>query len=111
MDIHVEGPRPLGHRLADPAHADDAQPFSAELGAEHLGRVPAGPGVVADHPFAFARPPGGAEQQEQGDVRGRIGQHVGSIGDDQAAITRPKSPLIENSQSPVRMSFLSDRDI
>ena len=43
VDLQAEGARAPRHRLADPAHADDAEPLAPDAVAEHPGRRPAGP--------------------------------------------------------------------
>jgi hypothetical protein len=43
VDLQAEGAAPARHRLADAAHADDAEPLSADAMAEHPGRRPARP--------------------------------------------------------------------
>src|SRR5579872_7568678 len=47
VDLQAEGMCAARDRLADPAHADDPEPFAPEAMAEHPGRRPAFP-ILAD---------------------------------------------------------------
>src|SRR4029077_18707525 len=57
MDLQAESMRAARDRLADAAHADDAEPFSSDTVAKHPGRRPALPilafgenGSALNHP-------------------------------------------------------------
>ena len=41
VDLQAEGAGAARHRLADAAHADDAEPLAPDAVAEHPGRRPA----------------------------------------------------------------------
>ena len=86
VDLHAEGPGPVGHGLADAAHAEDAQPLAGDVHAHELGRRPAHPVVGPQHGRALVGAPRGAQQAEHGDVGGGVGQHVGRVADRDAAL-------------------------
>jgi hypothetical protein len=85
MDLHVETARPLGDCLADAAHAEYAEPFAGEVRAQHPGRRPTRPCPFAHHALAFVGAAGSAQQKQHGDVGGGVSQHIGRVGDDNAA--------------------------
>ena len=85
MHFHVEAAGASGHHPADPAHADDAEPFAGDLGADHERRAPMGPLAAAHQAVALAGAAGRAQQQQHGDFGRRVGQHVRRVGDDDAA--------------------------
>lgn len=64
--------------------AVDSQALAGHMDAHHGGRAPDAPGVAADGPLALVSPAGSAENEQEGDIRGRIGQHVGRVADDDA---------------------------
>ncbi len=84
VDLQAEGERPLGHRPADPAHADDPELLAAQAPAQHPGGGPAVEAAGAHHPVALGEAPLGGEDQGQGDVGGILGQHAGGVGDGKA---------------------------
>jgi hypothetical protein len=88
VDLHAKGAGAVGNGLADAAHAQDAEPLARHMHAHELGRSPAHPVVGSEHRHAFVRPPGGAQQAEQGDVGRGIGQYVGSVADGDVALGR-----------------------
>ena len=75
-------------RPADAAEADDAELLAAQLGAEHEVERPALPAAAPDQALAFGQPARDAEDQRPGEIGGRLGQHVGRVGDDDAALAR-----------------------
>ena len=81
VDFHPKGAGTCCCGLANPAHAKNTKCFSAQVSAQHSGRRPASPfvGLYALH--ALGCPSGGPEQQEEGDVCGRIGHYVWRVGD------------------------------
>ena len=88
VDRHVEAARPLGERLADAAHAEDAEHFAVEAPSEHEGRDEARPSPVADELLALGRAAGSAEDQQHGDLGGRDRDAVRRVADAQAPGTR-----------------------
>jgi hypothetical protein len=81
VDDHVEAARPLGERLADLAHAENAEPLIVETAAEKLRGVPADPFPVAHHLLAFPGAPRRAEHAEHGDFGGGDGDGIRRIAD------------------------------
>src|SRR5579871_183820 len=58
VDLQTEGAGPARHGLADAAHADDAEPLAPDALAEHPGRCPSRPILVAgQHLGALGEPP------------------------------------------------------
>jgi hypothetical protein len=90
MDRQAKGLGATGHRGADAAHADDAQPLAADAVAEHPGRRPALPaGIIADEDIrALGEPARHGKNQRHGHVRGVIGQHIGRVGDGDSLFLR-----------------------
>ena len=89
VDLQAEGARAPRHRLADAAHADDAEPLAPDAVAEHPGRRPAGPILVrGQHLGAFDQPARHRQDQRHGHVGGVLGQHARRIGDGDAALNR-----------------------
>ena len=86
MDLHAEGAGPVGHRLADAAHAQDTESLAGDMHARELVGVPADPVVGAQHGRALVGATGGPQQAEQGDVGGGVGQHVGRVADGDVAL-------------------------
>ena len=87
MDLQAEGARAARHRLADPSHADDAEPLAPNAVAEHPGRRPAGPfGVGGQHSGAFHQPPRHRQHQRHGHVGGILGEHPRRVGDGDPAL-------------------------
>ncbi len=71
MDREAEALGAARHRLADAAHADDAQALPVDAVAEHAHRPPALPLVGANETLALRDPARGREDQRHGHV-GRI---------------------------------------
>ena len=90
VDLQAEGLARARHRLADPAHADDAEPLAVDAVAEHPGRRPAVPLAVAvlQDVRAFDQTARHGEDQRHGHVGGVLGQHARRVGDDDAAVAR-----------------------
>src|SRR5580704_14814274 len=75
VDLQSERLGAPRHRLADAAHADDAEAFAPDAVTEHPGRAPAGPGAIAgEHLGAFSKPPRHRQDQRHGHVGGVLGQ-------------------------------------
>ena len=68
-----------GDGSTDPAKADQPELLPAELGAEHQIERPALPLAAAHQPLAFREPSRDREDQPPGEVRDRLGQHVGRV--------------------------------
>ena len=79
--LHAEaGGSPARDCAADPAHPDDAQGASSDLGAHHVGRPPAGPGPGSYVTLALAGPAGCHQQQGHRQVGRRLGQDARGVG-------------------------------
>ena len=85
VDLHPEAARPAGHRLADAAHAHDAQALAAQLVAHELRGRPSRPATGAEHLLTLVGPPRRPEQQEERHLRGGVGEHLGGVGHHHAA--------------------------
>ena len=83
-DAHPEGCRARGHGTADAPAADDAHEFSGQAAAEHEVEAPALPCARSQQSLALAEPARDAEDQRPGEIRGRVGKHVGSVRADDA---------------------------
>ena len=70
---------------ADAADADETKLLAAQLHAEHVIERPAAPLAGANHSLAFAKTPRDREDQAPGEIRTRIGEHVGRVRDRNAA--------------------------
>ena len=87
VDLQAEGARAPRYRLADAAHADNAEALAPDAVAEHPGRRPAGPVAVVDQDVgAFRQTARHGEDQRHGHVGGVLGQDAGRIGDGDAAL-------------------------
>ena len=87
VDLQAEGVRAARHRLADAAHADDAEPLAPDAMAEHPGRAPAAPFAFAgEHLRALGQAPRHGEDQRHGHVGGVLGEDAGRIGHGDAAL-------------------------
>ena len=74
MDLQPECLGAAGDGLADAAHADDAEPLAPDAMAQHPGRAPAGPFLVAgEHLGAFRQPPRHREDERHRHVGGVFG--------------------------------------
>jgi hypothetical protein len=86
VDLQAEGASPAGHRLADTAHADDAETLAADAMSEHPGRRPARPVLAfGDETGALGQPPRHRENQRHGHIGGVLGQHLRGVGHGDAA--------------------------
>ncbi|MGY4354883.1 hypothetical protein ACVW0J_001376 [Bradyrhizobium sp. i1.7.7] len=86
MDLEAEGAGTARDRLADAAHADDAETLAADAVAEHPGRRPAGPGLsFGQDRGAFDHPARHRQDQRHGHVGGVFGQNFWCVGDGDAA--------------------------
>jgi hypothetical protein len=77
--------QPAGGGLADAAHADDAHGSPDQVLSQPTARLPGQPAPGAGVVAAFAHAAGGGQQEGDGDVGGRIGQHVGRVAHPHAA--------------------------
>ena len=87
-DIEPEAARAMRHRLADPAHADNAQLLAADAVAEHARRTPALPLARPHQLLALGEAARHREDERHGHVGGIVGEHAGRVGDDDAARAR-----------------------
>ena len=85
MDLKPKRLGAPGQGLADPAHADDAQPLSPQFAAAHPGRGPALESVVGDDLSALDDAAADGQDQAHGQVGGVLGQDARCIGDDDPA--------------------------
>jgi len=83
-DGHAEPGRAARHRLADAAEADDAERPPPQLHPEQELRRPDPRPPRPQPPVTLGDPPPTRQQQRPGQVGGRLGEHVGSIGDSDA---------------------------
>ena len=89
VDLQAEGAGAARHRLADAAHADDAEPLAPDAVAEHPGRRPAGPFALAgEHVGALGQPPRHRQDQRHGHVGGVLGEDARRVGHGDAALDR-----------------------
>ena len=89
VDLQAEGMRPARHRLADAAHADDAEALAADAMAEHPGRRPAGPVLAfGEDGGALDQPARHRQDQRHGHVGGVFGQNLRRVGHGDAARMR-----------------------
>ena len=102
MDLQAEGAGAARDRLSDPAHADDAEPLAPDAMAEHPGRRPAAPFIVAgQHLRTFRQPPRHRENERHGHVGGVFGQHARRVGDGDAALERGRDVDIVDAVSEI----------
>src|SRR5262249_24154484 len=87
--------------VADPSHPDDAERATDEVLAEPAQWIPRLPAAVTRILCTFAQPSGGCQQQGNGDVCSRLGEHARGVADADA-------PLCGGSQVDV---VESDREI
>ena len=85
VDLHPEAARPPGHRLPDAAHPHDAQALAAQLVSHELRGRPSGPATRAQHLLPLVGPARRAEEQEEGHLRGGVGEHLRGVGHHHAA--------------------------
>jgi hypothetical protein len=89
VDLQAERLGAAGDRLADPSHADDAEPLTPDAMAEHPGRAPASPVLVAgQHLGALGQPPRHGKDQRHGHVGGILGEDARRVGHGDAALQR-----------------------
>ena len=88
VDRQAEAARAPRHRLADAAHADDAQALAPDALAEHGSRAPASPRPRAHQALALAQPARQGEEHGHGHVGGVLGEDAGGVGDRDAALAR-----------------------
>ncbi len=84
--LHAETERAAARdRLADAAHAEDAERGAMHVGAAEKIVRPALPLAAAQEMFALGDAPRRGEHQREAEVGGGFGQHVGGVGDGDAA--------------------------
>ena len=84
--LHAEGGRPAGRREPDRAGPDDAERPAAQPGAEVPRHAPAPWLPRADPSLGGAEAAGGHEHERHREVGGRVGEHPGRVGHDDAAL-------------------------
>jgi hypothetical protein len=90
------------HRLADAAHADDAEALSADAMAKHPGRRPARPVLaVGEDGRAFDHSPRHGEDQRHGHIGGVFGQNFWRVGHGNAARVRRGDVDIVNAVAEI----------
>ena len=82
---HVEAVGAAGDRLADAPVADDAQRRAVHVGAQEGGGLPREPGAGGDGGGRVGELARGGQQEREGQVGGRLGQHAGGVADRDAA--------------------------
>ena len=103
VDLQAEGAGAARHRLADAAHADDAEPLAPDAAAEHPGRRPSGPfAVVGEHRRALGQPPRHHQDQRHGHVGGVLGEDVRRIGHGDAVLDRGSDVDIIDAVAEIR---------
>ena len=75
-DVHAEGLGAACRRLADAAHAHDAQGLALQAGAEEEEHAPLPRLAGADDAFALAESASRHQEQAERDVGGRLGEHA-----------------------------------
>gem|GEM_PF-4382881 len=90
VDFEAEGAGAGGDRLADAAHADDAEAFAGDAVAEHPGGRPAGPCalMLAQVTRALAQAARHGEDQRHRHVGGVFGEDAGCVRHRDAAAAR-----------------------
>ena len=78
-DLEAEGAGAMRHRLADPAHADDAKHLARQLAAQQRGRRPAGPLAGTDQLDPLAHPARHADDARHGQIGGILGEDTGRV--------------------------------
>ena len=79
--FHAKAPRPLRQRTADAPGAHDAERATGHVQTHAQPGRPADKGARAHVAVRPGDAASGGQQQREGQVRGRVGQHVGRIGD------------------------------
>src|SRR6266576_5287635 len=82
---HPERHRTAPHRLADPSGAEQAEGAAAQLDPEQQLGMPPGPRAALHQLGAGHHVAGAGEDQRPGEIRGRVGEDVGSVRDGDAA--------------------------
>ena len=85
VDLHPERFRAPGQGLADPAHADDAEPLAPQFPSGHPGRGPALEPALGHDPGPLDDAATDRQDQGHGQIRRVLGQDARRIGHDQAA--------------------------
>ena len=88
MDLQAEGAGAARHRLADPPHADDAEPLAPDAVAEHPGRRPAVPLAMLEHLEALGEPPRHRKDECHGHVGSVLCEDTRRVGHDDAVRVR-----------------------
>jgi hypothetical protein len=80
-ESHPERHGPASNRLANPTRTDDAERRPTQFEPKQLLRVPTHPPTISNECLTFLGPPRHRQDQEPGEIRGGIGEHVGRVGD------------------------------
>ena len=83
--LHIEPPRALRKRSADPPHAQDADPLAGHPHPQQLALADAVAPALPHDAVVFQSAASGGEQQHHGVVGGALVQHAGRVGDGDAA--------------------------
>ncbi len=86
MDLQAERLGPARDRLADAAHADDAEALAGEAAAHHPGRRPAIELAAFHDLHALVQAARHGEDQRHGDIGSIVGQHARRVGHGDAAL-------------------------
>ena len=86
QQFDVEPAQQLGDAGADASQSHDSDHRAAQLPAQELVRLPAGPAPGAHEPLPLAQPPGRRQHQCHRQLGRRVREHVGRVGDDHAAL-------------------------
>ena len=81
QDPHPEALAATSHGLADQAGADDAQGRAVDVAAEPARRLPGPPLTLADRVRRLDDLSGDRQDQREGEVGGRLGEHPGRVAD------------------------------
>jgi hypothetical protein len=77
--LDVEAAQQRGDPGPDAAQTHDPDHRAAQLTSEQLAGLPAAPPPRAHQALSLPQPARGRQHQGDGELRGRIGQHVGSV--------------------------------
>ena len=90
VDLEAERLGAARHGLADPPHADDAEPLAVDAMPEHPGGRPALPfiGAGPEQGGALRQAAWHGKDQRHGHVGGVLGQDAGRVGDEDRAVPR-----------------------
>ena len=86
VNLQAKGLGAAGDRLADAAHADNAQTLACQPAAHHPGRRPAIKAARIHDLRAFEQAARHGQDQRHGDIRRIIGQHARRVGHGDAAL-------------------------